>query len=307
VNLVVAVFIWVMIYPMMIQIDWHAVKDVGKQAARAAADTGRELADQAVHDGRARRAVLPAPVRALGRSAVGQRIHCRHDPARRGAVHRDGVRVEPAGEGRRQLHPGAGVGERPHHGVRLRTDRRLPAGRHQHHRAMGNPGAVHRALRGAAAAGRHGDAACAGRRSSHAVADFVAAQAVVRRRPDRHRGAAVRLPGQHHRGQAAGDRDDRGAADRAELRHLRHRHDRRQGAEAAAQRRRPRLPDRHLELLRAGGGGGDLAVRPELRRGARDRGRRAGRGAGDAVAGGDSSTAPSTGAWCGARPSATAR
>ena len=31
VNLVVAVFIWVMIYPMMIQIDWHAVKDVGKK------------------------------------------------------------------------------------------------------------------------------------------------------------------------------------------------------------------------------------------------------------------------------------
>lgn len=31
VNLVVAVFIWVMIYPMMIQIDWHAMKDVGKR------------------------------------------------------------------------------------------------------------------------------------------------------------------------------------------------------------------------------------------------------------------------------------
>jgi ACR3 family arsenite transporter len=31
VNLVVAVFIWVMIYPMMIQIDWTAVKDVGKK------------------------------------------------------------------------------------------------------------------------------------------------------------------------------------------------------------------------------------------------------------------------------------
>jgi len=31
VNLVVAVFIWVMIYPMMIQIDWHAVKGVGKR------------------------------------------------------------------------------------------------------------------------------------------------------------------------------------------------------------------------------------------------------------------------------------
>ncbi len=31
VNLVVAVFIWVMIYPMMIQIDFAAVKDVGKR------------------------------------------------------------------------------------------------------------------------------------------------------------------------------------------------------------------------------------------------------------------------------------
>jgi arsenite transporter len=31
VNLVVAVFIWVMIYPMMIQIDWGAVKQVGRK------------------------------------------------------------------------------------------------------------------------------------------------------------------------------------------------------------------------------------------------------------------------------------
>ena len=31
VNLVVAVFIWVMIYPMMIQIDWHAVRDVRRK------------------------------------------------------------------------------------------------------------------------------------------------------------------------------------------------------------------------------------------------------------------------------------
>ena len=28
VNLVVAVLIWIMIYPMMIQIDWSAVKDI---------------------------------------------------------------------------------------------------------------------------------------------------------------------------------------------------------------------------------------------------------------------------------------
>lgn len=32
VNLVIALFIWVMIYPMMVQIDFSAVKDVGKSA-----------------------------------------------------------------------------------------------------------------------------------------------------------------------------------------------------------------------------------------------------------------------------------
>jgi ACR3 family arsenite transporter len=31
VNLLVAVLIWIMIYPMMIQIDWGAIKDVGKK------------------------------------------------------------------------------------------------------------------------------------------------------------------------------------------------------------------------------------------------------------------------------------
>jgi hypothetical protein len=41
VNLVVAVFIWVMIYPMMIQIDWSAVKDVGRKPRGSAADAGR--------------------------------------------------------------------------------------------------------------------------------------------------------------------------------------------------------------------------------------------------------------------------
>jgi len=31
VNLVIAIFIWLMIYPMMVQVDFHAVKNVGKQ------------------------------------------------------------------------------------------------------------------------------------------------------------------------------------------------------------------------------------------------------------------------------------
>ena len=71
VNLVVAVLIWVMIYPMMIQIDWSAVKDVAPPPGRPGADAGGQLADQALHDGAAGRAVLRACVRALGRPAVG--------------------------------------------------------------------------------------------------------------------------------------------------------------------------------------------------------------------------------------------
>ena len=33
VNLIVAILIWVMIFPMMVQIDWSAIKDVGKKPA----------------------------------------------------------------------------------------------------------------------------------------------------------------------------------------------------------------------------------------------------------------------------------
>ena len=31
VNIVVALFIWIMIYPMMLQIEWSAIRDVGKR------------------------------------------------------------------------------------------------------------------------------------------------------------------------------------------------------------------------------------------------------------------------------------
>ena len=41
VNLVVAAFIWVMIYPMMIQIDWSAVKQV-RQKPQALMATHRQ-------------------------------------------------------------------------------------------------------------------------------------------------------------------------------------------------------------------------------------------------------------------------
>ena len=48
VNLVVAVFIWVMVYPMMIQIDVAAVKDVGRRPrGLVLTETGRMVLDYA--------------------------------------------------------------------------------------------------------------------------------------------------------------------------------------------------------------------------------------------------------------------
>ena len=99
VNLVVAVFIWIMIYPMMVQIDFSAIKDVGKKP--------KGLMLTLVVNW----LIKPFTMAALGwlffkvifadwvDPAIGDRVHRRHDPAGRCAVHGDGVCVEPAHRG----------------------------------------------------------------------------------------------------------------------------------------------------------------------------------------------------------------
>jgi ACR3 family arsenite transporter len=63
VNLVVAVLIWLMIYPMMLKVEPSCLADVGRKAQGARAHPRRQLAHQAVHHGRPGRAVLPARLR----------------------------------------------------------------------------------------------------------------------------------------------------------------------------------------------------------------------------------------------------
>ncbi len=158
VNLVVAVFIWVMIYPMMIQIDWHAVKNVGQKPQGLLLTLVINWLIKPFTMAALGILFFQHVFARLGRPANGQRIHRRHDLARRGAVHGHGLRVEPVGEGRCELHPGAGLGERPHHGGCLCADCGVSAGRHRCHRALANAAALHRAVCGAATAGRHGHA-----------------------------------------------------------------------------------------------------------------------------------------------------
>ena len=94
VNLVVALFIWIMIYPMMVQIDFSSLRDVGKRP--------RGLVLTLVVNW----LIKPFTMAALGwlffqgaicrsrRPRVRHRIYCGHDIARRCTLHRDGLRLE---------------------------------------------------------------------------------------------------------------------------------------------------------------------------------------------------------------------
>ena len=147
VNFVVAVLIWAMVYPMMVAVDFSSLTHILDRPKGLVITVRGQLADQALHHGGTRRAVLQLPVRRpdpAGRRAV---LHRRPDPPGRGALHRHGVRLVADDPRRRELHPGPGLGERPDHDLRLRAHRRPAAGRHRHRRALGDPAAVGGALR----------------------------------------------------------------------------------------------------------------------------------------------------------------
>jgi hypothetical protein len=174
VNGIVALLIWAMVYPMMIQIDWGAVREVGRKPQGLALTLVVNWL------------IKPFTMAALGVLFFRYLFAPWVDPsAQQYIAGMILLGVAPCtamvfvwsqlvkGDG---LHAGAGVGERPDHGLRLRADRRLPAGRHRPERALGHAAAVDPALRGAAADGRHGDAppAAAARRRG-GVQRFVAA------------------------------------------------------------------------------------------------------------------------------------
>ena len=103
------------------------------------------------------------------------------------------------------------------------------------------------------------------------------------RRAPGHPGVHLRVPGGQHR-EAAGSRAPDRGADHASgvfqcVAGLRPD----EVAEGSARRGGARRADRRQQLLRTGGGHGDRALRPRFGRGARHRSRRAGGGSGDAV------------------------
>ena len=65
INVPIAVLIWLMITPMMMKVDFGAIRDVGRRPARPPRHAVRQLAREAVLDGAPRVGVLPVRLRRL--------------------------------------------------------------------------------------------------------------------------------------------------------------------------------------------------------------------------------------------------
>ena len=109
VNLVVAVLIWLMIYPMMLKVEPDCLGDVGRRPKGLALTlTINWLVKPFTMAGLAFlffRFVFADLVPA----ARGRGVHRGDDPARCGPVHGDGVRVEPTHQRQPELHARPGL------------------------------------------------------------------------------------------------------------------------------------------------------------------------------------------------------
>ena len=127
INIPIAVLIWLMIYPMMLKIDFASIRGVGKRPGGLAVTLVVNWL------------VKPFSMAFLGwlffrhvfapwiAPGARERVHRRRDHPRRRAVHGDGVRLVVPLRRRPGLHARAGRGERPDHARRVRPDREVPA------------------------------------------------------------------------------------------------------------------------------------------------------------------------------------
>ena len=121
VNLPVGLLIWVMIIPMLVKVDFGALGQIRRHVQRHRRHAVRQLAGQALLDGASRLDFHPPRVCAAAAGRPARQLHRRPDPAGRGALHGDGVRLEPPDRRRSALHALAGGPERHHHGGGLRA------------------------------------------------------------------------------------------------------------------------------------------------------------------------------------------
>ncbi len=150
INIPIAILIWLMIYPMMLKIDFASVKGVGSgQVGRC--HPRRELAGEAVLDGLPRLALLPPRLHAVDRARARSEYIAGSawppHPARRWSSSVVPLRRRPRLSSRWR--------ERPDHAGRLRPGREVPRlGSLRSPRAVRRPSLLGSDLRGHPAGGR---------------------------------------------------------------------------------------------------------------------------------------------------------
>jgi ACR3 family arsenite efflux pump ArsB len=99
VNLVVAVLIWAMVYPMMIAIDFGSIKAVGQKPRGLVITLVINWLIKPFHHGSACGRVLQPCLRRADRPGQGPRIHRGPDPLGGCTLHGDGLCLVTADQG----------------------------------------------------------------------------------------------------------------------------------------------------------------------------------------------------------------
>ena len=149
VSIPVAILIWVMIYPMMMKVDFESIKDVGKNPKGLYVTWVTKLADQALHDVCHRFVFLFL--------SCSKPLSPRNSPPSilRGAillgaaaVHGDGVCLESPDPRQSGLHGRPGRDERPDHPAAVCPNREIPHRNQQHRCSLGHADFIRGAVRG---------------------------------------------------------------------------------------------------------------------------------------------------------------
>ena len=111
VSIPIAVLIWLMIYPMMLKVDFQSVKNVGKRPKGILITCITKLAYQAVYDVRYRMAFLFRYIQVPYSDVTCRPISCRSCSSRSGTLYGNGIRLELSFKGRCCIYTCSGRGK----------------------------------------------------------------------------------------------------------------------------------------------------------------------------------------------------
>ena len=90
VSIPIAIFIWVMIYPMVMKVDFNSIKNIGKILV----DLGYQLVDQAIYHVCDCFIIFLCGIQNLDSHGISERISCRCGTSRCCTLHSNGVCLE---------------------------------------------------------------------------------------------------------------------------------------------------------------------------------------------------------------------